>query len=270
MIHHHAAAAGCTIRPAAATRAAVATLGGIAARPGGGYWSVTPTGKVTAAARRSFGDVVAFTLNAPIVDIAATPDGQGLLAARRRRRHLQLRRRRASTAVTGGIRLNRPVVAMAATPTGHGYWLTASDGGIFSFGDARFYGSTGASRLNRPDRRHRPDPDRPRLLARRVRRRHLQLRRRAIPRQHRRPQPQPTHRRHGARHRPATATGSPHPTAASSASATRTSTAAPAAPSSASRSSGMARTGRRPRLLARRVRRPHRCTRSATPRPEPV
>jgi poly-gamma-glutamate capsule biosynthesis protein CapA/YwtB (metallophosphatase superfamily) len=41
-------------------------------------------------------------------------------------------------------------VGMAATPTGRGYWLVASDGGIFSFGDARFHGSMGAVRLNRP------------------------------------------------------------------------------------------------------------------------
>src|ERR1700676_3281059 len=30
------------------------------------------------------------------------------------------------------------------------YWLWASDGGIFSFGDAGFHGSTGAVRLNQP------------------------------------------------------------------------------------------------------------------------
>ena len=43
-----------------------------------------------------------------------------------------------------------PVVAMAATPSGKGYWLVASDGGIFAFGDAPFLGSTGAQHLNRP------------------------------------------------------------------------------------------------------------------------
>ncbi len=32
---------------------------------------------------------------------------------------------------------------MAATPDGRGYWLVASDGGIFTFGDAPFYGSAG-------------------------------------------------------------------------------------------------------------------------------
>jgi hypothetical protein len=39
---------------------------------------------------------------------------------------------------------------MAATPDGHGYWLVASDGGIFSFGDATFYGSMGGKTLNKP------------------------------------------------------------------------------------------------------------------------
>ena len=39
---------------------------------------------------------------------------------------------------------------MAPTPNGHGYWLVASDGGIFAFGDAGFYGSMGGQHLNRP------------------------------------------------------------------------------------------------------------------------
>ena len=33
------------------------------------------------------------------------------------------------------------MVGMAATPDGKGYWLVASDGGIFTFGDANFDGS---------------------------------------------------------------------------------------------------------------------------------
>ena len=51
---------------------------------------------------------------------------------------------------TGSIRLNQPIVGMAATPDGGGYWLVASDGGIFIFGDAQFFGSTGSIRLNQP------------------------------------------------------------------------------------------------------------------------
>ena len=39
---------------------------------------------------------------------------------------------------------------MAATPDGGGYWLVASDGGIFSYGDAVFHGSAGSLPLNKP------------------------------------------------------------------------------------------------------------------------
>ncbi len=39
---------------------------------------------------------------------------------------------------------------MAPTADGHGYWLVAADGGIFSFGDAPFYGSTGGTPINNP------------------------------------------------------------------------------------------------------------------------
>ena len=42
---------------------------------------------------------------------------------------------------------------MAATPDGDGYWLVAADGGIFTFGDAAFYGSMAAAgHRSRPSR----------------------------------------------------------------------------------------------------------------------
>jgi hypothetical protein len=67
---------------------------------------------------------------------------------------------------TGCLTLNKPVVGMAASldttdvgvntachsgalPPG-GYWLVASDGGIFSFGNAPFLGSTGCIVLDKP------------------------------------------------------------------------------------------------------------------------
>ena len=40
--------------------------------------------------------------------------------------------------------------AVPPAPSGNGYWLVASDGGIFSFGGAAFHGSMGGTRLNRP------------------------------------------------------------------------------------------------------------------------
>jgi hypothetical protein len=41
-------------------------------------------------------------------------------------------------------------VAITDTPDANGYWLVASDGGVFAFGDAGFYGSMGGTRLSRP------------------------------------------------------------------------------------------------------------------------
>jgi hypothetical protein len=46
--------------------------------------------------------------------------------------------------------LNAPLVGIASTPGGRGYWLLARDGGIFTYGNARFFGSTGNLRLNKP------------------------------------------------------------------------------------------------------------------------
>jgi hypothetical protein len=46
--------------------------------------------------------------------------------------------------------LAAPVVTMMATMAGTGYRLVAADGGIFTFGDAPFYGSMGGQPLNQP------------------------------------------------------------------------------------------------------------------------
>ncbi len=65
---------------------------------------------------------------------------------------------------------------MASTPDGNGYWLVATDGGIFSFGDATFHGSTGAIRLNKSIVGMAATPDGGGLLAHRLRRWRLHLR----------------------------------------------------------------------------------------------
>ena len=54
-----------------------------------------------------------------------------------------------STGAWAGTPWTANIVGMAATPDGGGYWLVAADGGIFTFGDAGFYGSTGG---------HPPEP----------------------------------------------------------------------------------------------------------------
>jgi hypothetical protein len=45
---------------------------------------------------------------------------------------------------------NVPLVGMAAKLNQTGYWLVASDGGMFTFGDAGYFGSTGGELLNKP------------------------------------------------------------------------------------------------------------------------
>ncbi len=49
-----------------------------------------------------------------------------------------------------GVVLNAPIVGMASTPDGGGYWLVGADGGVFSYGNAGFYGSTASRTLNAP------------------------------------------------------------------------------------------------------------------------
>ena len=39
---------------------------------------------------------------------------------------------------------------MQSTSDGGGYWFVASDGGIFTYGDAPFRGSMGGQHLNQP------------------------------------------------------------------------------------------------------------------------
>ena len=44
-------------------------------------------------------------------------------------------------------------------PDGKGYWLVASDGGVFTFGDAGFFGSTGACTSTSRSSAWPPTPD---------------------------------------------------------------------------------------------------------------
>ena len=40
-----------------------------------------------------------------------------------------------------GVALNGPIVGITSTSDGKGYWMVASDGGVFTFGDAQFQGA---------------------------------------------------------------------------------------------------------------------------------
>ena len=53
-------------------------------------------------------------------------------------------------AFSGSAGLPGPPAPPPPAPPNSSYWLVASDGGIFSFGNAQFYGSTGSLVLNKP------------------------------------------------------------------------------------------------------------------------
>jgi len=77
---------------------------------GNGYWLVASDGGIF-----SFGDA---TFYGSIPEVGLHPAGSGLPNS-----------------------LNAPIVGMVPTSTGQGYFMVASDGGVFAFGDARFEGS---------------------------------------------------------------------------------------------------------------------------------
>jgi hypothetical protein len=124
-------------------------LTAIAAAPFGAWLATANGGVFAICGAPFFGSMGGTHLNAPVVGIAATPDGNG---------YWEIGADGGVFAFgdagfygsTGALRLNKPIVGMASTPDGKGYWLVASDGGVFAFGDAQFSGSLGGLTLNAP------------------------------------------------------------------------------------------------------------------------
>jgi hypothetical protein len=54
------------------------------------------------------------------------------------------------TAADLGTPTGPRTVGLAPTPSGDGYWYAGTDGGVFTYGDAQFYGSAGGLELARP------------------------------------------------------------------------------------------------------------------------
>lgn len=48
------------------------------------------------------------------------------------------------------LKLNAPIVAIIARPQSDGYWEVGADGGVYSYGNAKFHGSLGNVKLNAP------------------------------------------------------------------------------------------------------------------------
>ncbi len=115
---------------------------GIGATPdGGGYWLVTGNGEVFGFGDAQFHGSILTTDPATlgqVIGISSTPDGNGYWLAAASSRMIPFGD--ASTFT------NRPTnVAsapqVATIPAGGGYWSVGQDGGVFTAGNAQFYGS---------------------------------------------------------------------------------------------------------------------------------
>ena len=133
---------------------------------GGGYWILNAYSGVI----YPYGDAVSYGEPAgtaaygggadswpTAVGIVATPDGKGYWVLEEGLSGLgsvqnfgdAVNYGDETTVAHGTSHVGKPV-ALAAAPDGKGYWIADSDGGVFSFGAAAFYGSMGGTHLNAP------------------------------------------------------------------------------------------------------------------------
>ena len=155
-----------------------ATAVAIAARPqGDGYWVLTSDGDLVARGLAiDLGRVDLATLTKPgerVSTISAAPDGAGLWVFTTAGRVVAFGTALPATSLAGtsailALTLHGPVVDSVAAPSGEGAYLTASDGGVFAVGSARFVGSLRGvltARFGPPGLPHQPvvgvvaDPD---------------------------------------------------------------------------------------------------------------
>jgi hypothetical protein len=138
---------------AGALRLASPIVGMAATRSGQGYWLLGRDGGVfTFGDAPFFGSGVGEDPASPAVGIARTGfhTSPGYLIAHADGAvfaHVAGSVTRVAAPIRG---LAAPVVGIAATPSEMGWYLAARDGGVFTFGDARFAGSLGAVRLAGP------------------------------------------------------------------------------------------------------------------------
>jgi hypothetical protein len=125
----------------------------LAAAGAGGYWELGVDGRVHSRgaphlgdARLAPGEHAVAILAGPDADHDGRSDGYWIATDRGAVQTFGL----PTYGDLAGTALQGAVIAAAPTATGGGYWLVGTDGGVFSFGDARFSGSMGGIRLNLP------------------------------------------------------------------------------------------------------------------------
>ena len=127
-----------------------------------GFWLVTSTGSVFPfGTATNFGDASSLKLAKGIVAMAPTGDGNGywLLGgdggvfsygdATFQGSSGQVDPAKAAGGTNSFIP-NKPIVGIVSTQDSNGYWMVASDGGMFAFGDAGFFGSAANINLVEP------------------------------------------------------------------------------------------------------------------------
>ena len=98
----------------------------------GGYWIACEDGGVfNFGGADFFGSLGGTTLNAPVVDMASSPTGQGYILFGADGGVFTFGDAEFSGSL-GGITLNQPIVDAAITADGGGYWMLGKDGGIFA------------------------------------------------------------------------------------------------------------------------------------------
>jgi hypothetical protein len=106
-----------------------------------GAWSVDPTPNPEGTSGNALNRLLSLSCSSPI---ACQSVGWGYANQAPNSQTL------AMASASGAAPAPAPAPTPAPAPAPHGYWLVGSDGGIFTFGNAQFYGSTGNVKLNRP------------------------------------------------------------------------------------------------------------------------
>jgi len=126
---------------------------------GTGYWTLDDKGVVNSYGPIGYGSVTDLKAGERAVSMSSTPSGAGYWVFTNKGRAIGFGDADKNIGDVSKISLNADVLDSAAMPSGKGYYLVAADGGVFALGDARFEGSMGDTKLNKPVQSIVPDPD---------------------------------------------------------------------------------------------------------------